>query len=228
MRGYRTGDNPARWRGHLSEVLPARGQIQKTSHHAALPFADLPEFMADLSQREGIAARALEFTILTAVRTGEVIGTTRPEIDLMEKVWTVPAGRIKGRREHRVPLSKPAAELLESLPQEKNNPFVFIGPRKSGLSNMAMASVLGRMGRDSITVHGFRSTFRDWAAERTNYPNHVIEMALAHVVSDKVEAAYRRSDLFAKRVRLMADWAKFCESKPTVSSDTVVSLRRGA
>ncbi len=215
VRGYRTGDNPARWRGHLSEVLPAREKIQKTVHHAALPFAELPEFMAALDQREGIAARALELTILTAARTGETIGATWDEIDLKEKSWTVPAGRIKGGREHRVPLSERALEVLRALPREKDNPFVFIGPRKGGLSNMAMAATLGRMGRNDVTIHGFRSTFRDWAAERTNYPNHVVEMALAHVVGDKVEAAYRRGDLFAKRVRLMAEWAKYATTKST-------------
>jgi integrase len=224
VRGYRTGDNPARWRGHLSEVLPARETIQKTVHHAALQFGDLPAFMAALGQREGVAARALEFTILTAARTGEAIGATWDEIDLKTKVWTVPAGRIKGGREHRVPLSGRALEILQALPREERNPFVFIGPRNGGLSNMAMSSVLGRMERTDITVHGFRSTFRDWAAERTSYPNHVVEMALAHVVGDKVEAAYRRGDLFAKRVRLMADWARFCSMKPA-DRGAVIALR---
>jgi integrase len=224
VRGYRAGDNPARWKGYIENVLPSRGAIQKRNHHAALPFDDLPEFMVALRQREGIAARALEFTILTAARTGEVIGATWDEIDLKAKVWKVPAGRIKGGREHRVPLSSAALELLEALPREKNNPFVFIGPRKGGLSNMAMAMLLSRMGRDDITVHGFRSSFRDWAAERTAYPNHVVEMALAHVVGDKVEAAYRRGDLFEKRRRLMADWAKYCTA-PAKAAANVVALR---
>jgi integrase len=226
VRGYRTGDNPARWRGHLSEALPAREKIQKTEHHAALPFDDLPEFMTALSQREGIAAQALEFTILTAARTNEVIGAKWDEVDLKAKVWTVPAGRMKGAREHRVPLSDRALEILYALPREKNNPFVFIGPRKGSLSNMAMAACLGRMWRDDVTVHGMRSTFRDWAAERTNYPNHVVEMALAHVIDDKVEAAYRRGDLFVKRVRLMADWAKFAATKPMELGATVLPLRK--
>lgn len=229
VRGYRVGDNPARWRGHLSEALPARDKIQRTVHHAALPFDDLPEFMVALSQREGVAARALEFTALTAARTGEVVGATWDEINLEEKSWIVPAGRIKGGREHRVPLSERALKILLALPTEKDNPFVFIGPRRGGLSNMAMASVLQRMGRSDITVHGFRSTFRDWAAERTNYPNHVVEMALAHVVGDKVEAAYRRGDLFAKRIKLMADWGKFATTKPAAdAAENVVSLRHGA
>jgi integrase len=224
VRGYRKGDNPARWRGHLAEVLPSREKIQKTVHHAALPFPELPAFIAKLKAREGVAARALEFTILTAARTGETVGARWDEIDLAEKTWTVPAGRIKGGREHRVPLSGQAAEILRALPREKNNPVVFIGPRKDGLSNMAMASTLGRMERSDITVHGFRSTFRDWAAERTNYPNHVVEMALAHVVGDKVEAAYRRGDLFDKRVRLMAEWAKFAMAEPGISG-RLIALR---
>lgn len=225
VRGYRHGDNPARWKGHLDNVLPARGQIQKTNHHAALPYADLPAFMTALKQREGVAARALEFTILTAARTGEVIGATWDEIDLTAKVWTVPAGRIKGGREHRVPLSDRAVAILKSLPCEDRNKFVFIGPRTGGLSNMAMASVLDRMGCGDVTVHGFRSTFRDWAAESTGYPNHVVEMALAHVIGDKVEAAYRRGDLFDKRRKLMGDWAKFCATKPVIAAD-VIPLRK--
>jgi integrase len=209
VRGYRTGDNPARWRGHLSEVLPARGQITKVRHHRALPYAELPSFMAQLAAREGIGARALEFTVLSAARTGEVIEARWSEIDLVAKVWTVPPDRMKGHREHRVPLSDRLIEILEGLPREAE--FLFPGGRKgAAISNMAMAETLKRMGRVDITVHGFRSTFRDWAAERTNYANHVVEMALAHVIGDKVEAAYRRGDLFAKRVRLMADWSHYC------------------
>jgi integrase len=225
VRGYRAGDNPARWKGYIENVLPSRSAIQKPIHHAALPFDDLPEFMAALRQREGIAARALEFTILTAARTGEVVGATWDEINLKESTWTVPAGRIKGGCEHRVPLSDRALEILGALPREKNNPVVFIGPRKGGLSNRGMGSVLVRMGRDDVTIHGFRSTFRDWGAERTSYPNHVLEMSLAHVVGNKVEAAYRRGDLFAKRVRLMADWTKFCTTK-SAERGTVISLRQ--
>jgi integrase len=166
-------------------------------------------------------------TILTAARTGEVIGATWDEIDLAGKVWTVPAGRIKGGREHRVPLSDRVLEILKSLPSEAHNKFVFIGPRAGGLSNMAMASVLERMGRDDITVHGFRSTFRDWAAERTGYPNHVAEMALAHVIGNKVEAAYRRGDLFEKRQKLMADWARYCWMKLAANTDVNVMVMRG-
>jgi integrase len=226
VRGYRAGGNPARWRGHLDNVLPARGQIQKTNHHPALPFTGIPEFMAAIAMREGVAARALEFTIFTAARTGEVIGVTWDEIDLDAKVWTIPAGRIKGGREHRVPLSDRALQILKSLPREAKNPFVFIGPRRGGLSNMAMYAVLARMGQTQITVHGFRSTFRDWAAERTGYANHIVEMALAHVVGNKVEAAYRRGDLFGKRMRLMADWARYCTQPLTaMTGANVVSMR---
>ena len=214
VRGYRQGDNPARWRGHLSEALPARSANGKVEHYAALPYAELPAFMADLRKREGVAAQALEFTVLTAARTGEVIGGARwDEIDLKAGVWTVPAGRMKAGKEHRIPLSSRAVELLKDLYREDGNDFVFIGSQAgSGLSNMAMTTVLRRMGRGGITVHGFRSTFRDWAAERTNFPNHVVEQALAHTISDKVEAAYRRGDLFAKRKALMEAWARYCEA----------------
>jgi integrase len=212
VRKLRTGDNPARWKGHLEHVLPARTRLAKQKHHAALPYPEIPRFMAALRERDGVGARALEFTILTAARTGEVVGAQWEEIDLKAKIWAVPGARMKAGREHRVPLSDRAIEILEALPTEDGNPFVFIGPRAGGLSNMAMTSVLRRMNRAEITVHGFRSTFRDWAAETTAYPNHVVEMALAHTVSNKVEAAYRRGDLFVKRQRLAADWAKYCTS----------------
>jgi integrase len=227
VRGYRHGDNPARWKGHLAEVLPARGQVAKPVHHAALPYREVPVFMAALREREGTAARALEFAILTAARTGEVIGAQSGEIDFEDKTWTVPAGRMKGGREHRVPLSERAIELLRNLPTENSNDRIFIGPRAgSGLSNMALTAVLRRMGRGDVTTHGFRSTFRDWAAERTNYPNHIVEMALAHAVGDKVEAAYRRGDLLAKRRQLAEAWSKYCTSPPAAGA--VVPLRRTA
>jgi integrase len=224
VRGYRKGDNPARWRGHLSEVLPARGKIQKTKHHAALPIDEVPAFMATLREQHGVAARALEFTILTAARTAETVGARWQEIDIANGTWTVPAGRMKASKEHRVALSKQALEILDNLPREKSNPFVFIGPYKAGLSNMAMAATLQRMGRDDITVHGFRSTFRTWAGDRTAHPVHVIEQALAHSIGTKVERAYARGDLFTKRARLMADWARYCASKP-VNTGEVVALR---
>jgi integrase len=226
VRGLRTGDNPARWRGHLVNVLPARTQIQKRQHHAALPYSDMPNFMAALNERQGVAALALAFTILTAARTGESVGARWDEIDLKAKTWTVPANRIKGGKEHRVPLCDRAVQILKSVPHEEGNPLIFIGPRHGGLSNMAMPSTLDRMGRGDITVHGFRSTFMDWAHEQTAYPKVVIDQSLAHVVGDKVEAAYRRGDLFDKRRRLMADWAKYCSQKPTTKSAEVVPLQR--
>ena len=227
VRGYRTGDNPARWTGHLSEVLPARGEIKKTVHHPAMPYAELPAFMAELRKREGVAARALEFAILCAARTGEVIGARRDEIPFEDKTWMIPAGRMKGGKEHRVPLSVRALELLRALPAEDGNDFVFIGSRTgTGLSNTTLAQTLKRMNRGDVTAHGFRSTFRDWAGETTNYPNFVVEMALAHAIGDKVEAAYRRGDLLAKRKALMEAWAKYCTSPPPTGA--VVPMRKGA
>jgi integrase len=228
VRKYRSGDNLARWTGHLEHVLPSKSKLAKVNHHAALPYAELPAFMVELRQREGIATRALEFTILTAARTGEVIGAKWDEIDLAAGLWTVPAGHMKAGKVHTVPLSKRAAELLRALPTEKRNPHIFIGPTEGvGLSNMAMTSVLRRTGHGDVTVHGFRSTFRDWAAETTNFPNHVVEMALAHVVGDRVEAAYRRGDLLAKRKQLAEAWSRFCTSPP-VTGATVLPMRRGA
>lgn len=206
VKGWRDGDNPARWRGHLDHLLPARQAVAKTVHHAALPYRDLPSFLADLRSREGIAARALEFAILTAARTGEVIGATWPEIDL-EGLWTIPGERMKAGREHRVPLSAAAMAVLAGLPHDARDKRVF------PVSNMAMLMLLRRMGRADLTVHGFRSAFSDWAAEQTTAPSEVREMALAHAVGDKVEAAYRRGDLFEKRRQLMDAWAKYCESQ---------------
>jgi integrase len=221
-RGDRSGKNPAAWNGNLVHALPARGTIAKVQHHAALSCSELPDFMDQIAAREAVAARALEFTILTAARTGEVIGARWSEIDLEAKLWTIPAERMKAKREHRVPLTGRVVEILKALPREAD--FVFPGGRKGApMSNMAMAQLLRRVGQGDITVHGFRSTFRDWAAERTNYANHVVEMSLAHVISDKVEAAYRRGDLFAKRVRLMADWAKYCLTKHSAGSGTAAS-----
>jgi integrase len=225
VRGFRQGDNPARWKGHLAEVLPARSQVAKPVHLAAMPYQQVPAFMAALRERQGVAARALEFIILTAARSGEVTGARWDEIDPDGKVWTIPAGRMKGGREHRVALSARAVELLNALPTEDGNDFVFIGPRAgSGLSHMAMRGVLERMGRADVTTHGFRSSFRDWCAERTNCANHVVEMALAHAVGDKVEAAYRRGDLLAKRRQLAEAWAQYCASPPAAGA--VVPLRK--
>jgi integrase len=213
VRGYRKGENPARWRGHLSKLLPARSKVRKVKHHTALPFAELPGFMVTLRAQGGIAARALEFTILTAARTGEAIGATWAEISEAEKVWVVPANRMKAGKEHRVPLSGSALAILKEMKSKKDarEDFVFPGgKRDKPLSNTAMIAVLRRMDRGDLTVHGFRSSFRDWAAERTNFPSEVAEMALAHAVGDKVEAAYRRGDLFERRRRIMTHWAKFC------------------
>ena len=207
VRGYRHGDNPARWRGHLDKLLPARSKVRKTEHHSALAYTDLPAFLAKLRAQDGVAARALEFTILTAARTSETLGARKGEIDGKEKIWTVLGERMKAGKEHRVPLSERALANLDQincLDGDKGD-FVFPGGRLGKpLSNMAMLAVLQRMGRADLTVHGFRSTFRDWAAERTNFAAEVVEMALAHAIDSKTEAAYRRGDLFEKRRRLWA------------------------
>jgi integrase len=214
VRGYRKGENPARWRGHLDKLLPSRNKVQKVEHHAALPYREIADFMAKLREQKGVAAQALEFLILTAARTGEVIGARWEEFDLKERIWTVPAGRMKASREHRVPLSDRAEEIVQGLAEARVGDFVFPGGKPTNpLSNMAMLKLLQRMGRADLTAHGFRSTFRDWAAEQTSYPHEVAEMALAHTVGDKVEAAYRRGDLFEKRQQLMADWAGWCDRK---------------
>jgi integrase len=225
VRGFRAGDNPARWRGHLDKLLPARGKVKPVKHHAALPYAEIPTFMADLRNRDGISARALELTILTAVRTGEVISARWSEFDVEAKVWTIPAERMKGRREHRVPLSNRAVAILTALPREGDGDgFIFIGARANRpLSNMAMLELMRGL-RSGYVPHGFRSTFRDWAAETTNYQNHIVEMALAHVVGDKVEAAYRRGDLFEKRRRLMGDWARYCSQSAAARATTVSNV----
>ena len=213
VRGYRQGENPARWRGHLDQLLPARAKVRKVKHHSALPYAELPAFLVKLREHEGVAARALEFTVLTAARTSETIGAKLSEIDRKNKLWTVPSERMKAGKDHRVPLSDRALEILEEVGSggDDKDSFVF---RSRGLdeplSNMAMLKLLQRMGRGGLTVHGFRSTFRDWGAEKTKFPNEVIEMALAHAVGDKVEAAYRRGDLFEKRRVLMRSWAHYC------------------
>lgn len=224
-RGYRHGENPARWRGHLDKLLPSRAKVRKVQHHSALPYVELPAFLANLREQEGIAARALEFTILTVARTGETIGARRAEFSTKEKLWTVPADRMKSGKEHRVPLSDRA---LENIPTEAvdGGDFVFPGGRQGQpLSNMAMLKLLERMGRNDMTVHGFRSTFRDWVAERTNFAAEVVEMALAHAIDSKTEAAYRRGDLFEKRRRLMDAWAEFCGK--ISASGTVVALKTG-
>jgi integrase len=225
-RGFRTGENPARWRGHLDKLLAAPSKLRVVRHHPALPYAKLPEFFAELKDRVGVAARALEFVILTATRTSEVIGATWAEVNLTEKTWVVAAERMKSGKEHRVPLAAAALSILRNLSEGEVKTAGFIFPvelRGKPLSNMAMKAVLKRMGRADLTVHGFRSTFRDWASERTNVPSEVAEMALAHAISSKVEAAYRRGDLFEKRRRLMADWEKYCMGK--VRTPNIVSFQ---
>jgi integrase len=228
VRGYRDGENPARWKGHLDKLLPARAKVRPVKHHPALPYDELPAFMAELRDRDGIGARALEFTILTAARTGEVIGAQRAEIDLVEKTWTVPASRMKAGKEHRVPLSARAIEIVKSLPRADGGSYLF--GANAPPSNMMMLELMKGL-RPGCVPHGFRSTFRDWAAEQTNYATHVVEKALAHVVADKVEAAYRRGDLFDKRRRLMADWARYCAQAPAATARTgsnVTPLRKHA
>jgi integrase len=227
-RGLREGENPARWRGHLDKLLPARSKVQKVKHHSALPFDALPDFMARLKTQEGVAARALAFTILTGARTGEAIGAKWDEIDLAAKVWTIPASRMKADREHRVPLAPAAVEIIERAAARRENGYVFPGARGAGLSNMSFLMLLRRMGRRDLTAHGFRSSFRDWTAERTSFPREVAEQALAHTLSDKVEAAYRRSDLFDKRRKLMEAWARFCVTPAGEEHGAVTPLRISA
>jgi integrase len=212
--GHRQGDNPARWRGHLDKLLPPRAKVQKVRHHKALPYAEIGGFMAALREQNGLAAYALELLILTATRTGEVINAKWEEFDLKAALWTIPGDRMKAGKEHRVPLSKPALAVLKRLEMGDPGEFVFPGAKPGKpLSNMAMLALLERMERSDLTVHGFRSTFREWAAERTNFPREVAEHALAHSLPDKVEAAYQRGDLVDKRRQMMDAWAKFCEQR---------------
>jgi integrase len=209
-QGLRAGENPARWRGHLDQLLPKRQRLTR-GHHAAMSYAEVPAFVVDLRGRQSTAARTLEFAIITAARSGEVLGARWEEIDLDRAVWTVPANRMKAGREHRVPLSRAALRLLKMLHGNREGEFVFSGQKPGKpLSVMALEMVLRRMKIEGVTVHGFRSAFRDWAAERTNFPNEVCEAALAHVIENKAEAAYRRGDLFEKRRKLMEAWATYC------------------
>jgi integrase len=221
VRGFRQGENPARWRGHLDKLLPSRTKVRAIKHHAALPFKEIAEFMARLREHDPTAARALEFAILTAARTSEVLGARWDEIGLEGCVWTIPPSRMKGGREHRIPLGETAISILRKMSavRQEGNPHVFPGERRPALSNMALLMLLRRMKRDDLTAHGFRSTFRDWAAECTNYSNELAEAALAHAVGSKVEAAYRRGDLFGKRREMMDAWGRFC-SEPVGSHAT--------
>ncbi len=238
VRKYRSGLNPAMWRGNLDHLLAAPRKVTKVQHFTALHYTQIGNFMTELRQRPGIGARALEFTILTAARSGEVRGATWQEIDFDACLWTIPEERMKAGKEHRVPLSASAINLLKSLP-DSDNELVFPAPRGGMLSDMTLSAVIRRMNRDgkdddivedpqekwSAVPHGFRSTFRDWCAEQTNYPREVAEMALAHAVESAVEAAYRRGDMFEKRRKLMQDWANYC-TKPSVKAGEVVPIRK--
>lgn len=223
---YRKGDNPARWDGNLKEVLPNPKKISKVKHHRALPWQRVPEFMEALRKREGMGARALEFIVLTAARSGEVRLATWSEIDLAARVWTVPAGRMKAGKVHRVPLTDDAVRLLESLPRFEGSEYVFTAPRGGALSDMSISAVCKRMKVDAVP-HGFRSSFKDWARSRTAYPDEVSELALAHVNSDATRAAYARDELLPQRARLMADWARFL-NEPTTTTGDVVPMRKEA
>jgi integrase len=210
IHGYRDGENPARWKGHLKNALPDPSKIARVTHLAAMPYDEIPDFMGELRAQPGIAAAALEWTILAAARTDDTLGAAWPEIDFAKKVWTIPSARMKAATDHRVPLTDRMTEILKN--QSRGTKFVFSGknPDKK-LPHEAMLKVLKAV-RPSVTVHGFRSTFKDWCSEQTGYSNEVSEMALAHKIASKVEGAYRRGDLFEKRQRLMADWAAYCGS----------------
>jgi integrase len=203
---FREGDNPAGWKGMLKPLLPEPSKIQKRKHHAALPYAEITDFMKELSKRPGLSARALEFSILTVARSGEVRGATWDEIDFDNNIWIVPAERMKARKEHRVPLSTGAIKILKELPRVAGGHLVFQGQQGKQMSDMTLTAVLKRMDRKDLTQHGFRSTFRDWAGETTSFPREVIEHALAHKLKDQAEAAYQRGDLLQKRRLLMEDW----------------------
>jgi integrase len=230
VRGCRDGENPARWRGHLDKLLPSRAKVRRVEHHAALPYPELPAFMAALRRQDGMAARALEFAILTAARTGEVIGAPWNEIDMSERMWTIPVGRMKAGKEHRVPLCERALEILAHVKREEGaytgeQPPVFAGAKPGRpLSNMAMLMTLRRIGRGDLTAHGFRATFKTWAAERTSVQNEIVEAALAHTIGGRVEQAYMRGDMLEKRRRLMDQWATFCTTAPVGASQSKVAL----
>lgn len=234
--GYRTGENPARWKGHLENLLATISKSSRTKNHPSLPWQRIGAFMSALRAREGVSARAVEFAILTACRSGEVRGARWAEFDTAGKVWTIPAERMKAKREHQVPLSDAALALLESMPKDSDDDVVFAGTKGQPLSDMSLTAVIRRMNGDDkpvwtdangegVTVHGFRSSFRMWAAESTNYPREVAEHALAHQLPDAVERAYQRGSQFAKRAALMAEWAVYCATVPT---DAVVKPIRGA
>ncbi|WP_111746372.1 tyrosine-type recombinase/integrase [Salinisphaera orenii] len=221
-RHYREGDNPARWHGHLEHMLPKRSKVQPVQHRPALPYAEMGEFMADLRSRDSLAARCLEFQILTATRPGEAAGAQWPEIDIEDETWTVPAGRMKAGHDHRIPLSKPVVALLRDLPSIDSN--LFPGVKGRPITTASPLKIAKSI-KNGITAHGFRATFRDWAGDMTAHPREIIEAAMAHRLKDKAEAAYRRNDAMARRARLMADWAKHCD---TLTGGDVVAIRRTA
>ena len=227
VRGHRPpSTNPARWKGHLDQVLPAPRKLAPVEHHAAMDYRQLPAFMTQVRADDNVAARALEFLIHTAARTGEALGACWSEIDLTDKTWTVPAARMKGGREHRVPLTKPVLDLLSKLPRQSGNHLVFIGRAGGGLSHSALPWVMDRLGVSGVTtIHGFRSSFSNWCHEQTAHSAHTIEISLAHNVGTEVERAYRRTDMIAKRRQLMEQWSKFCSMPPTKVSGVVVPLR---
>jgi integrase len=225
-RGYRPKDNPAQWRGNLQHSLPKPSKVNNRQHHAALPYREVHQFMQRLAQVEGMSAKALQWVILTACRSGEARGATWDEIDLQAGLWTIPANRMKAGREHRVPLSEQALELLESLPRfepvEGKPDYVFTGRSGGELSDMSLTSLIRRMKVDA-TAHGFRSTFADWAAEKSAFPVELREMALAHTLGDKTREAYQRTDMMERRRAMMADWAAYLSSVP--ASASVIRLR---
>lgn len=225
--GHRTGENPARWRGLLEERFSAPARTKKVQHHPAVPIDEAHAFWCALRDREGLAARALEFALLTAARSGEVRGAQWGEIDIARAVWTIPAERMKAKREHRVPLSATALDLLRSLPRMAGTDLVFPGQRGGPLSDMSLSAVMKRMEMEAVP-HGLRSTFRDWAGERTSYPRDLCEQALAHVIESKAEAAYRRGDALEKRRGLMEAWAKFLQTPPAVGAAVVSIVARAA
>jgi integrase len=224
VHGYRQGENPARWRANLDHLLPRPSKVRPAVHHAALPYGDVPGFLEQLRQQAGVAKLALEYILLTAARSGEALGARWDEIDLTSRLWTVPAERMKAGREHRVPLCDRAIEILRELEAVRTNEFVFFGVRQPHLGNGALHALLTRMGRDDLTIHGFRSTFRDWCGERTSFPREVAEQALAHAIENETEAAYRRGDALEKRRRLMDAWGQYCSSPP--AGGQVTPLRR--
>lgn len=224
VRKYRTGENPARWKGHLDKLLPARSKVKKTEHHAALPWLQMGAFMVKLREQEGTAAKAVELAILTACRSGEVRGAVWEEFDLDAGIWIIPPERMKAKKEHRIPLPEKAIQLLKKQKELFPTGYAFPGMKEGKpLSDMSLTAVLRRMEQNEITVHGFRSSFRDWAAESTAYPNEMVEMALAHTIGNKVEAAYRRGDLFEKRRRMMQDWSNFCDT--VIKAGEVIPLK---